>query len=161
MLEQVKTGLGITGTYQDNTIQTYIDEVVSFLKGMGISETTIQNNVGIVTRGVADLWNYGSGSASLSPYFYQRAIQLKYASDEATTTSESSSLVKNTFSYISTENQSEFAFNGDYDVIEVTVNNLLLNESAYTVGENMVTLNVPLTSGQNVEIILLDIAKGE
>lgn len=76
MLEQVKQGLGITGTYQNNTIQTYIDEVVSFLTEIGISNATIQANVGIVIRGVSDLWNYGSGSTGLSPYFIQRATQL-------------------------------------------------------------------------------------
>lgn len=76
MLEQVKTGLGITGTYQDNTIQTYIDEVKAFLIDAGVSDSVIEANVGIVIRGVADLWNYGSGGTSLSPYFIQRASQL-------------------------------------------------------------------------------------
>ena len=33
-------------------------------------------SVGCIARGVADLWNYGSGSAKLSTYFLQRMQQL-------------------------------------------------------------------------------------
>nr|DAF30951.1 MAG TPA: tail connector protein [Caudoviricetes sp.] len=74
MLEKVKSNLGITGTYQDATIQGYIDEVKEFLKDGGVLEANITD--GIVTRGVADLWNYGSGGTGFSPYFIQRASQL-------------------------------------------------------------------------------------
>ena len=70
MLEKVKKSLGITGSYQDDTIQLYIDEVKQYLIDGGVSK------VGVITRGVADLWNYGSGGTSFSPYFLQRAIQL-------------------------------------------------------------------------------------
>lgn len=78
MLEKVKANLGITGTYQDKTIQGYIDEVKQFLLDGGVDEKIVNADisVGIITRGVADLWNYGSGGTSLSPYFLQRATQL-------------------------------------------------------------------------------------
>lgn len=76
MLEKVKTALNITGTYQDSTIQQYIDEVVEFLKDSGVKEENI--SPGIVARGVSDLWNYGAGEGSLSQYFLQRATQLRY-----------------------------------------------------------------------------------
>lgn len=78
MLSKVKANLGITGTYQDTTIQGYIDEVQSFLIAGGVSEDTVASDkcVGIISRGVSDLWNYGSGGTSLSPYFIQRAAQL-------------------------------------------------------------------------------------
>lgn len=76
MLEQVKTALGVTGSYQNDTIQSYIDDIIAFLKEAGISENTINDNVPLVARGVADIWNYGSGKAELSVYFIQRAIQL-------------------------------------------------------------------------------------
>lgn len=78
MLEGVKEALGITGNYQDKTIQRYIDEVIQFLVDGGVSKKiqTDSNAVGIVARGVADLWNYGSGSTGFSPYFLQRATQL-------------------------------------------------------------------------------------
>lgn len=78
MLEKVKKSLGITGSYQDDTIQLYIDEVKQYLIDGGVSKKVVEDasTVGVITRGVADLWNYGSGGTSFSPYFLQRAIQL-------------------------------------------------------------------------------------
>ena len=76
MLEDVKTALGIVGDYNDSAIQIYIDEVTDFLRGAGVADINI--TVGIVARGVADLWNYGSGNGKLSDYFMQRATQLSY-----------------------------------------------------------------------------------
>lgn len=73
-LENVKNALGITGNYQDATLQIYFDEVVSFLRDAGVADSNITS--GIVARGVSDLWNYGSAEGKLSQYFYQRASQL-------------------------------------------------------------------------------------
>jgi len=80
MLEKVKANLGITGTYQDATIQGWIDEVKQFLLDGGIDEDIVDSNTsaGIITIGVKDLWNYGSGDGTLSKYFFQRATQLSY-----------------------------------------------------------------------------------
>lgn len=75
-LANVKTALGITGNYQDTTLQIYIDEVVAFLVDAGVRDALITD--GIVARGVADLWNYGAGEGKLSEYFMQRATQLAY-----------------------------------------------------------------------------------
>lgn len=75
-LTAVKSALGITGTYQDDTLQIYIDEVTDFLKGAGVAAKNI--TTGIIARGVSDLWNYGSGEGKLSDYFKQRAVQLCY-----------------------------------------------------------------------------------
>lgn len=77
-LENVKEALGITGTYQDATIQVYIDEVVGFLTEAGVPAGKITN--GLVARGVSDLWNYGGAEGKLSEYFMQRATQLSYKS---------------------------------------------------------------------------------
>lgn len=76
LIDDVKTALGITGNYQDNTIEIYINEVMSFLRNAGIAETDITS--GLVARGVADLWNYGAGEGKLSEYFLQRAAQISY-----------------------------------------------------------------------------------
>lgn len=76
MLTKVKYALGITGTYQDNTISEYIDEVVAFLNDAGVPSNLITS--GLVSRGVADLWDYGNGAGKLSEYFMQRAAQLAY-----------------------------------------------------------------------------------
>ena len=80
MLEKVKALLGITGTFQDATIQGYIDEVKQFLLDGGVDASIVNadTSAGIIARGVADLWNYGSGEGQLSPYFIQRATQLSY-----------------------------------------------------------------------------------
>ena len=75
-LQSVKDALGITGTYQDNTLTEWINETVAFLEDAGVSEANI--TPGIVARGVADLWNYGAGDGKFSTYFLQRATQLSY-----------------------------------------------------------------------------------
>lgn len=74
MLEQIKNALGITGDYQDDTLQIYISEVTSFLTDAGVPESSI--TAGIVARGVSDLWNYGGAEGKLSEYFMMRATQL-------------------------------------------------------------------------------------
>lgn len=76
MLEDVKICLGVTGTYQDATINGYIVEVKAFLIDAGASPDSI--TTGVVVRGVSDLWNYGSGEGKFSDYFMQRAAQLAY-----------------------------------------------------------------------------------
>ena len=77
-LANVKAALGITGTYQDATLQVYFDEVVGFLTEAGVASGNITD--GIVARGVSDLWNYGGAEGKLSEYFMQRATQLSLKS---------------------------------------------------------------------------------
>lgn len=76
MLNGVKYALGVTGDYQDNTLNVYINEVIDFLKESGVSEEKITS--GIVSIGVGDLWQCGAGGGRLSTYFLQRATQLAY-----------------------------------------------------------------------------------
>lgn len=75
-LDDVKNALGITGNYQDSTLQIYFDEVGAFLIDAGVAESNI--TPGIVARGVSDLWNYGGAEGKLSDYFMKRATQLAY-----------------------------------------------------------------------------------
>ena len=75
-LDDIKNALGVTGDYQDDTLQVYVNEVVAFLTDAGVKQSNI--TAGIVARGVADLWNYGAGDGSLSVYFKERAAQLSY-----------------------------------------------------------------------------------
>ena len=75
-LSDVKTLTGITGDYQDNLIQDWMDETMGFLVDAGVKEQNI--TAGLVARGVLDLWNYGAGDGKFSEYFMQRAIQLSY-----------------------------------------------------------------------------------
>lgn len=79
LLAKIKNGLGIAGDFQDETIQVYVDEVKAFMQSAGVKKSVIESNasVGCIMRGVADLWNYGSGDTSLSEYFKMRVLQLK------------------------------------------------------------------------------------
>lgn len=175
MLEKVKANLGITGTYQDTTIQGWIDEVKQFLIEGGVSRAVVndETSIGVITIGVKDLWNYGSGDGSLSPYFIQRATQLAYkklptpdepdsfyTKDEIDSMLNGIELKTTTFSYTSTEGQTTFSFNGEYDLIEVYVNHLKLNNQEFTVNNNSITLNDDLTAGQMVEVVLSLLEKG-
>lgn len=79
MLDTVMTALGLQGnTFQEPIIQVYIDEVNEYLIDAGVPASIIgtKQTAGVVARGVSDIWNYGAGGGKLSPYFYQRAIQL-------------------------------------------------------------------------------------
>lgn len=78
MLEQIKIRLGVTGNYHDDLLTGYIEDVKHFLEGAGIPETTLNSktSVGVIARGVADVWNFGSGDGTWSNMFYNMSIQL-------------------------------------------------------------------------------------
>jgi len=88
ILTKVKSALGITGTYQDETLNVYIDEVKDYMLNAGVAESVVNSDMsaGVIARGVTDLWNYNGGAGKLSDYFYQRVSQLVYKS--AVTTEE-------------------------------------------------------------------------
>lgn len=79
LLIRVKKGLGITGDYQDEVIELYIDEAKQYMASAGVKQSIIDSpvSIGTIIRGVSDLWDYGSGSTGLSPYFKERCIQLR------------------------------------------------------------------------------------
>lgn len=83
MLTKVKNALGITGTYHDNTLIEYIDEVKAFMLDAGVHQSVVESasSAGVIARGVTDLWNYNGGEGRLSDYFYQRVTQLAYADE--------------------------------------------------------------------------------
>lgn len=78
LLDKVKSALGITGEYQDATLNVYIDEVKAYMVSAGVSEDIINadSSAGVIARGVTDIWNYNGGEGKLSQYFYQRVSQL-------------------------------------------------------------------------------------
>lgn len=77
-LGEVKDALNITGNYQDKAVLSYMREAKEYLLDAGVSRKILDSTsaIGILARGVSDLWNYGAGNSSLSPYFKERAIQL-------------------------------------------------------------------------------------
>ena len=80
LLVAVKSSLNINGEHFDNALNLYIEEVKEYLKSAGVLSEVVNSTlaVGCITRGVADLWNYGNGDTKLSEYFYQRAEQLRW-----------------------------------------------------------------------------------
>lgn len=83
MLAGVKNALGITGTFMDATISIYIDEITDYMSNAGVSAGIIAASVGVIARGVNDLWNNNAGNGKLSPYFYDRVSQLVLKSSVA------------------------------------------------------------------------------
>lgn len=79
-LEEVKKAIGITENFQDGTIMIHMQEVKEYLRGAGVSENLLKSKkiIGLLSRGIMDLWNYGAGTTKLSTYFIERAIQLSY-----------------------------------------------------------------------------------
>ena len=84
LLTEVKKRIGITGDYQDDTLTGHIQDVKDIMQDAGVSEEVMQTTkiIGAVTRGVSDLWDYGSGNGEFSPYFFQRVTQLVYKGGE-------------------------------------------------------------------------------
>ncbi|APM41267.1 hypothetical protein [Clostridium kluyveri] len=71
LLEKVKQGLTITGTFNDNTLQGKTIAVKQYMLNAGITQEQIETDLGIATLtvGVTDLWNLTSGDISFSPAF--------------------------------------------------------------------------------------------
>ena len=76
------------GTFRDDLLTAYINEVKDFMKNAGVDDSVIMSNsaVGIIAIGVSDLWNYQAGGVKLSEYFAQRVIQLTRIDAETSTT---------------------------------------------------------------------------
>lgn len=75
LLEEVKTRLAITGTFHDDLLSAYIDDVKAYLTSAG-ADAESTSAVGVIARGVADLWNFGSGEGKFSTIYYERVSQL-------------------------------------------------------------------------------------
>lgn len=80
MLKKVKVGLFGTadGTWRDEMLNVYIDEVVAFMRDAGVPDSVITSEraYGCILIGVNDVWNYQGGGVKFSPYFERRVIQL-------------------------------------------------------------------------------------
>lgn len=77
LLQKVKSALPVTGNFHDDLLTIYINEVQNFLRDGGVNNITLASPaaLGVIVRGVSDMW---LGNGELSPYFMQRAAQLKY-----------------------------------------------------------------------------------
>lgn len=76
LLSSVKLALGATGDALDATISLYIDGVIDYMRGAGVSDTLIAASVGVISRGVNDLWCNGVGGGDYSHIFMNMVTQL-------------------------------------------------------------------------------------
>lgn len=76
LLETVKIRIGITGEFQNDRIQGYIDDIKQYLLDGGVEREIVEapSSAGVIVRGVYDLYY----NDNLSSYFIERASQLSY-----------------------------------------------------------------------------------
>lgn len=81
LLSKIKKVLGVTGSFNDDALEVLIKDVKYYLIDAGVHETAVNSEaaVGVIARGVTDLWNLGSGTVNLSPYFKERAAQTAFS----------------------------------------------------------------------------------
>jgi hypothetical protein len=89
-LAKVKTALGISGEFQDKTLNIYIDEIIYELIAAGVKKEVAESAaaVGCIACGVNDLWNYSSGGVKHSEYFNRRMVQLTLQRGEENVSTE-------------------------------------------------------------------------
>lgn len=89
-LAKVKTALGMSGSYSDETISFYIDEVIAELTDAGVDKAVAESDaaVGCIALGVNDLWNFSSGGVKHSEQFNKRLIQLSMKASDSDVSTE-------------------------------------------------------------------------
>ena len=75
LLSEIKTRLSVTGNFHDDLFTALAEDVKEYLTSAG-ADAECPAAVGVIARGVADLWNFGSGDGKFSEVFYQRVSQL-------------------------------------------------------------------------------------
>ena len=78
LVSEIKKRLGITGDYHDALLLGYANDVKEYMHSAGVPGDVVDGeaSVGVISRGVADLWNLGAGEGHFSGLFYQRVIQM-------------------------------------------------------------------------------------
>ena len=71
ILEKVKAGLSVSGTYNDTQLSIKTTAVKQYMLNAGVTQAQIETDLGIATLtvGVMDLWNLSSGEVKLSDAF--------------------------------------------------------------------------------------------
>lgn len=168
LLSKIKNTLNITGENFDDTLTLYIEEVKGYMSSAGVNAKILGSTlaVGCISRGVADLWNYGNGDTKLSEYFYQRAAQLRcigYGTDTKVKVTLLGSVIKNNF--VVQENTKILnigieGFNHLEDDLQLFVNGLKFDADRYTVNSNnTVTLDIEVIEGTAIEFVILKLER--
>ncbi|MCQ2399833.1 MAG: hypothetical protein MJ072_04945 [Clostridia bacterium] len=76
ILQKIKYGLGITGTFLDETLKVYITDTKEFMRSAGVKESVVNSaaSVGCILQGVTDKW--AEKRTDYSEAFKKRLIQL-------------------------------------------------------------------------------------
>jgi len=82
LLDKVKKTLGISGTYQDELLNLYIEATKRYMRDAGVSQEAVDadSSVVIITKGVIDLWSYSEGKGRFSALFKDLVNQLRLTS---------------------------------------------------------------------------------
>lgn len=82
LLDKVKKTLGISGTYQDELLNLYIEATKRYMRDAGVRKESIEEDasVVIITKGVVDLWSYSEGKGRFSALFKDLVNQLRLTS---------------------------------------------------------------------------------
>ena len=78
LVNELKKRLSITDNYHDEMLLTFANDTKDYLKAGGVSSELLESDkaLGILARGVIDLWNNTPSGGSFSPVFLQRAVQM-------------------------------------------------------------------------------------
>lgn len=78
ILEGVKQRMSETGSFEeiDAVLTDFITDVCEYMIGAGVSESVIASHVGVIARGVDDMYTNNSGNADFSPMFMNMVTQL-------------------------------------------------------------------------------------
>lgn len=83
LLQEIKNRLSITDDFHNDLLMSFATDTKEYLRSAGVKDSVIESekSIGVISRGVADLWNFGSGEGKFSEMFYQRAVQLTFEKD--------------------------------------------------------------------------------
>lgn len=78
MLAGVKRRLSESGSFEeiDSVLTDYIEDVCEYMRGAGVSEPVIASHIGVVARGVDDMYTNNSGETKFSAMFMNMVTQL-------------------------------------------------------------------------------------
>lgn len=75
-IDEVILAIGAS-LHQKSILKIYVNDVIDFMVDAGIKKeiAVSESCIGLVARGLLDVWNYGSGDTKLSPYFKEKVVQ--------------------------------------------------------------------------------------
>lgn len=82
ILAGVKERLSESGEFAeiDATLSGFIEDIIDYMSGAGVSDEMIASHIGCIARGVDDLYCNNSGATDFSPAFKNMVAQLAYRS---------------------------------------------------------------------------------